>query len=194
MDITNLGAEPDFVDSFGGYFSFAGKKRFTVDIDALNNVNDYTVTWCGVKGAGGPYTGLSRGTTWKLGNHLVGWQNGAYFNNQERIGYDNMVKPGDSFCITHGEHTLSRLFGRSHGEPTRFPTPHPLFAVNDANSKVFHIYLNGEKFNEMPWGSQQEVGVVPAVAQLHFPLSLRHLRVCSRRRYSRQLTRLPHVC
>ena len=107
VDITNQQATPVFKPAFGGYFSFAAAARFTVDLDALNNVNDYTVSWCGVDAAGGPFTGISRGETWGVGNHLVGWQNGALYQNQERLGYANKFAEGDSFCITHG--VCSRL-------------------------------------------------------------------------------------
>ena len=53
VNIANTNAAPVFNSGYGGYFDFQGTtKWFTVELEALNNnVDDYTVMFCGVNAA-----------------------------------------------------------------------------------------------------------------------------------------------
>ena len=105
-DISNYGDTPSFVSDFGGAFNFSGNKRFYIDISQLNNINPYTVIWFGVDGSGDQYSGISRDTSWRYGNHLIGWQTGAINTDSGRDTNTNST--GDEFMICHTNNTSSK--------------------------------------------------------------------------------------
>tara|TARA_B100001939_G_C16882674_1_gene591679 strand:- start:604 stop:1260 length:657 start_codon:yes stop_codon:yes gene_type:complete len=104
--INNYGDSPSFISNFGGAFNFSPGQRFYIDISQLNNTNPYTVIWFGVDGSGDQYSGISRDTSWRSGNHLIGWRTGAIYTDSGRDTNTNST--GDEFMICHTNNTSTK--------------------------------------------------------------------------------------
>lgn len=108
--LDNYGDTPIYTSSFGGCLDFSGNKRFYFDVPQLNNEDDYSVIWFGADGSGDRYSGVSRDTTWRAGNHLVGWQTGAINTDSNRDTNSNAA--GNEFMICHTNNTSTKVVGQ----------------------------------------------------------------------------------
>ena len=108
--LNNYGDAPVYTSSYGGCLDFSGNKRFAFDVPALDNGDSYSVIWFGADGSGDQYSGVSRDTTWRSGNHLVGWQTGAVNSDSGRDTNTNVA--GDQFMICHTNNTSTKSVGQ----------------------------------------------------------------------------------